>query len=104
MRLADPRSPPAAHFIKTVEDLYEVCVQASPALKFGIAFNEASPGYEAMPGACVHAVLPAEPHGCVRLPLRWLRRPPCEHNCACKRCPQLVHTTMGAGGHTQLTH
>jgi len=25
-------------------------VQSSPALKFGIAFNEASPGYEAMPG------------------------------------------------------
>lgn len=27
-------------------------MQSSPALKFGIAFNEASPGYEAMPGAC----------------------------------------------------
>lgn len=41
---------PAAHFIKTVEDLYEALVQSSTALKFGIAFNEASPGYEAMPG------------------------------------------------------
>lgn len=41
-----------AHFIKTVEDLYEALVQSSPALKFGIAFNEASPGYEAMPGVC----------------------------------------------------
>jgi hypothetical protein len=39
-----------AHFIKTVEDLYEALVQSSTALKFGIAFNEASPGYEAMPG------------------------------------------------------
>jgi adenosine/AMP kinase len=39
-----------AHFIKTVEDLYEALVQSSPSLKFGIAFNEASPGYEAMPG------------------------------------------------------
>eukprot|EP00878_Enallax_costatus_P017659 GHUV01018553.1.p2 GENE.GHUV01018553.1~~GHUV01018553.1.p2 ORF type:complete len:182 (+),score=55.09 GHUV01018553.1:1271-1816(+) len=38
-----------AHFIKTVEDLYEALVQSSTALKFGIAFNEASPGYEAMP-------------------------------------------------------
>jgi hypothetical protein len=41
---------PAAHFIKTVEDIYEALVQSSTALKFGIAFNEASPGYEAMPG------------------------------------------------------
>jgi len=31
-----------SHFIKTVEDLYEVMVQSSPALKFGIAFCEAS--------------------------------------------------------------
>ncbi|MFQ6007900.1 MAG: adenosine-specific kinase [Candidatus Zixiibacteriota bacterium] len=30
------------HFIKTVEDLYEVLVEASPGLKFGIAFCEAS--------------------------------------------------------------
>ena len=35
-----------SHFIKTVEDLYEALVTASPALKFGIAFNEAS-------GACL---------------------------------------------------
>lgn len=35
-----------AHFIKTVEDLYEALVSASPGLKFGIAFNEAS-------GACL---------------------------------------------------
>ncbi|MBN1422878.1 MAG: adenosine-specific kinase [Planctomycetes bacterium] len=31
-----------SHFIKTVEDLYEVMVNASPSLKFGIAFSEAS--------------------------------------------------------------
>ena len=31
-----------SHFIKTVEDLYEVVVQAVPGIKFGIAFNEAS--------------------------------------------------------------
>lgn len=31
-----------AHFIKTVEDLYEILVSSSPSLKFGIAFSEAS--------------------------------------------------------------
>ncbi|HXF57711.1 MAG TPA: adenosine-specific kinase [Actinomycetota bacterium] len=31
-----------AHFIKTVEDLYEALVGASPHLKFGIAFCESS--------------------------------------------------------------
>ena len=31
-----------AHFIKTVDDIYEVIVQANPAMKFGIAFCEAS--------------------------------------------------------------
>jgi adenosine/AMP kinase len=31
-----------SHFIKTVEDLYEAMVSASPTLKFGIAFCEAS--------------------------------------------------------------
>jgi adenosine/AMP kinase len=34
-----------AHFIKTVEDLYEVLVGASPQIKFGLAFVESS-------GAC----------------------------------------------------
>lgn len=34
-----------AHFIKTVEDLYEVMVAAVPGMKFGIAFCESS-------GAC----------------------------------------------------
>ena len=34
-----------AHFIKTVEDLYEAVVTAAPGLKFGVAFCEAS-------GAC----------------------------------------------------
>ncbi|MGE5279912.1 MAG: adenosine-specific kinase [Deltaproteobacteria bacterium] len=34
-----------AHFIKTVEDLYEACVNAVPGIKCGIAFSEAS-------GAC----------------------------------------------------
>jgi adenosine/AMP kinase len=33
-----------SHFIKTVEDLYEVLVQSGTALKFGIAFCEASGG------------------------------------------------------------
>jgi adenosine/AMP kinase len=31
-----------AHFIKTVEDLYEALVQAVPGIKFGVAFSEAS--------------------------------------------------------------
>jgi adenosine/AMP kinase len=31
-----------AHFIKTVEDLYEAIVQTNPGMKFGIAFAEAS--------------------------------------------------------------
>ena len=31
-----------AHFIKTVEDLYEAVVQAVPGVKFGVAFCEAS--------------------------------------------------------------
>lgn len=35
-----------SHFIKTVEDLYEAIVNTAPAMKFGIAFCEAS-------GACL---------------------------------------------------
>jgi len=31
-----------AHFIKTVEDVYEALVNTVPNMKFGIAFNEAS--------------------------------------------------------------
>ncbi len=31
-----------SHFIKTVEDLYEIVVSTVPSMKFGIAFNEAS--------------------------------------------------------------
>lgn len=31
-----------AHFIKTVEDLYEAVVTSSPGIKFGLAFAEAS--------------------------------------------------------------
>jgi uncharacterized protein len=31
-----------AHFIKTVEDLYEAIVQTNPAMRFGVAFCEAS--------------------------------------------------------------
>jgi adenosine/AMP kinase len=31
-----------SHFIKTVEDLYEVMVAASPGIRFGLAFAEAS--------------------------------------------------------------
>jgi uncharacterized protein len=31
-----------AHFIKTVEDLYEALVQSVPGIKFGVAFCEAS--------------------------------------------------------------
>lgn len=35
-----------AHFIKTVEDIYEAIINASPAIKFGIGFCESS-------GACL---------------------------------------------------
>ena len=31
-----------AHFIKTIEDLFEIFVSAVPGIRFGIAFNEAS--------------------------------------------------------------
>jgi len=31
-----------SHFIKTVEDVYEAIVNTVPAMKFGVAFNEAS--------------------------------------------------------------
>jgi adenosine/AMP kinase len=31
-----------SHFIKTVEDIYEIMINSSPALKFGLAFCEAS--------------------------------------------------------------
>ncbi len=31
-----------SHFIKTVEDIYEAIVQTNPAMRFGVAFCEAS--------------------------------------------------------------
>ncbi|MBT3168288.1 MAG: adenosine monophosphate-protein transferase [Candidatus Cloacimonetes bacterium] len=31
-----------SHFIKTIEDLYEILVNSVPDIKFGLAFNEAS--------------------------------------------------------------
>lgn len=31
-----------SHFIKTVEDIYEVLVSSTPTIKFGLAFSEAS--------------------------------------------------------------
>ncbi|HUJ89773.1 MAG TPA: adenosine-specific kinase [Syntrophorhabdales bacterium] len=31
-----------SHFIKTIEDLYEILVSSSVSLKFGVAFSEAS--------------------------------------------------------------
>ncbi|AEE15148.1 protein of unknown function DUF355 [Thermodesulfobium narugense DSM 14796] len=31
-----------AHFIKTIEDIYEIIVSSNPTAKFGIAFSEAS--------------------------------------------------------------
>lgn len=31
-----------SHFIKTVEDIYEILVTSVPGIKFGLAFNEAS--------------------------------------------------------------
>jgi len=31
-----------SHFVKTVEDIYEILVSSSPHLKFGVAFSEAS--------------------------------------------------------------
>jgi len=41
-----------AHFIKTVEDLYEIMVTSVPDIKFGLAFCEAS-------GACLIRAAPA---------------------------------------------
>jgi hypothetical protein len=31
-----------SHFVKTIEDIYEILVGSSPNLKFGVAFSEAS--------------------------------------------------------------
>jgi len=31
-----------SHFVKSVEDIYEILVASSPSLKFGVAFSEAS--------------------------------------------------------------
>ena len=31
-----------SHFVKTVEDMYEILTSSSPSIKFGIAFSEAS--------------------------------------------------------------
>ncbi len=31
-----------SHFVKTVEDMYEILIGSSPHLKFGVAFSEAS--------------------------------------------------------------
>ncbi len=31
-----------AHFIKTVEDLYEALITSTPTIRFGVAFNEAT--------------------------------------------------------------
>jgi adenosine/AMP kinase len=31
-----------SHFVKTVEDMYEILIGSSPTMKFGIAFSEAS--------------------------------------------------------------
>lgn len=31
-----------SHFVKTVEDLYEILVGSAPSIKFGVAFSEAS--------------------------------------------------------------
>lgn len=31
-----------SHFIKTIEDLYEILIGSAPSLKFGVAFSEAS--------------------------------------------------------------
>ncbi|MCX8023361.1 MAG: adenosine-specific kinase [Syntrophorhabdaceae bacterium] len=31
-----------SHFVKTVEDMYEILAGSSPSLKFGVAFSEAS--------------------------------------------------------------
>lgn len=39
-----------SHFVKTVEDMYEVLIASGTALKFGFAFNEASDGHPGMPG------------------------------------------------------
>lgn len=49
LKLVPLRVPPdgnlvlgQAHFIKTVEDIYEAIVNTVPQMKFGVAFNEAS--------------------------------------------------------------
>ncbi len=49
IQLVDVKFPDGAnvvfgqsHFIKTVEDIYEIMVSSAPGVKFGIAFNEAS--------------------------------------------------------------
>lgn len=34
-----------SHFIKSIEDIYEVLITTSPDGKFGVAFSEASPPY-----------------------------------------------------------
>jgi adenosine/AMP kinase len=34
--------PGQTHFIKSVEDIYEALFDAAPAIKFGLAFREAS--------------------------------------------------------------
>jgi uncharacterized protein len=31
-----------SHFVKTVEDMYEIMIGSAPSIKFGIAFSEAS--------------------------------------------------------------
>ena len=38
-----------AHFIKTVEDVYEAIFQSGTAIKFGLAFCEASEGHPGEP-------------------------------------------------------
>ncbi len=49
LKLVDVKNPEAlnivfgqSHFIKTVEDVYEVLIQSSATIKFGLAFCEAS--------------------------------------------------------------
>ena len=70
-----------AHFIKTVEDLYEAVVTAVPAVKFGVAFCEASGpclirhiGTDAELEDAIHAAIARKPkpeRARCRTPIAW---------------------------------
>lgn len=84
-----------SHFIKTVEDLYEVMVTGVPGASFGLAFNEAS-------GACLvrsegndealraHAVATAQAIGAGHTFVLFLKKAfPINVLNAVKNCPEV---------------